>query len=392
MAAVRADGDPPRSPRFRPEPLWVRVDRNRAKIVWFVVLFVTGSAILLTAALVGVPGTLIGLAGSATDAIVPAAYVADLVLAMVISICALLAAGTVAAAVQLANAEDWVRNRFKGVPLQPGAHPGFETVVAEMAIAAGLGEAPAVVVLDTPVVNAYALGTRRSRPTIGVTRGLLGALDTDEQRAVVAALVARVLSGDILFATALAALMGPLKLIRGSGRALMAGGGGCADGCAGSGCADGCSGVGDVGDGCGCLFDALDDTDSGGGCLAAAGVAVFMVVVAVITYVAVVGAAWIVTLWGRLLHRTAYEKADAEGMLLLKDPSAMLSALGKVMASDTTIADGDLSYDGIFYTPTSGTPKVERAESRRMRRLAEVLGVEGATVLADMGAEPRQKE
>jgi hypothetical protein len=378
--------------RFRPEPLWVRVDRNRAKIVWFVVLFVTGSALLLTAALVGVPGALIGLAGSATGAVDPVTYVPDFLMALVISVCVLLAGGTVASAVQLANAEDWVRNRFKGTAAPAGSHPGFEAVVEEMALAAGLSEPPAVVVLDTPVVNAYALGATRSKPTIGVTQGLLTALTADEQRAVVAALVARVLSGDILFATALAALMGPLKLIRGSGRALIEGGGGCADGCAGSGCADGCSGIGDVGDGCGCLFDALDDTDSGGGCLAAAGVAVFMVVVAVITYVAVVGAAWLVTLWGRLLHRTAYEKADAEGMLLLKDPSAMLSALRKAMESDTTIADGDLSYDGIFYTPTSGTPKVERAEARRFRRLAEVLGVEGVAAMAGMGAEPRTRE
>lgn len=392
MVAGRADTGSAGSLRFRPEPLWVRVDRNRAKIVWFVVLFVSGSALLLSAALVGVPGVLIGLAGSATGAVDPVTYVPDLLMALVISVCVLLAGGTVASAVQLANAEDWVRNRFKGAAAPAGSHPGFEAVVAEMALAAGLSEPPAVVVLDTPVVNAYALGASRSKPTIGVTQGLLAALTTDEQRAVVAALVARVLSGDILFATALAALMGPLKLIRGSGRALIEGGGGCADGCAGSGCADGCSGIGDAGDGCGCLFDALDDTDSGGGCLAAAGVAVFMVVVAVITYVAVVGAAWLVTLWGRLLHRTAYEKADAEGMLLLKDPSAMLSALRKAMASDTTIADGDLSYDGIFYTPTSGTPKVERAEARRFKRLAEVLGVEGVAAMAGMGAEPRTRE
>lgn len=101
-------------------------------------------------------------------------------------------------------------------------------------------------------------------------------------------------------------------------------------------------------------------------------------VIAAITYAAVVSAAWLVTLWGRLLHRTAYEKADAEGMLLLKDPEPMLTTLKRAIASDTTISDGDPSYDGIFYTPTSGTPKVERAESRRLRRLAEVLGVEGA--------------
>ena len=177
-----------------------------------------------------------------------------------------------------------------------------------------------------------------------------------EQRAVAAALIARVVSGDILFATALAALMGPLKAIRGSGKAIASGG--CVDaGCANGGCgdalaSDGCSGMSD---GCGCLFSGLDDADSAGSCLGIIGIGVFMAIVAAITYVAVVGAAWMVTLWGRLLHRTAYEKADAEGMLLLKDPQPMLSALQRAISSDTTISDGDLSYDGIFYTPTSGT-------------------------------------
>ena len=61
----------------------------------------------------------------------------------------------------------------------------------------------------------------------------------------------------------------------------------------------------------------------------AAGIVVVVVVIAVLTYVAVLSAAWIVTLWGRVLQRTAHEKADAEGMLLLKDPAPMLSAFAR---------------------------------------------------------------
>ncbi|MRS12944.1 MAG: hypothetical protein EG823_07730 [Actinobacteria bacterium] len=377
------------APGFRPQPLWLRVDRNRAKLVWFVVLFVSGSALLLTSALVALPGGLIGWAGTLTQWWLASAFVPAYVLILAVALGLFLAAGSLISAIQLANAEDWVRNRFKGAKAPEGSERPFETVVADIAIAAGLPQPPSVVVLDTPVVNAYALGTSRSRAVIGVTRGLLAAFSPDEQRAVVAALVARIVSGDILFATALAALMGPLKAVRSSGRYVLKGGEGCADGCGASGCGDGCngcSGLDGFGDGCGCLFDALDDTSSGGGCLAAVGTMVFLVVVAIITYAAVVGAAWIVTLWGRLLHRTAYEKADAEGMLLLKDPRAMLSALGRAIVADTTIADGDISYDGIFYTATSGTPGVERAEERRFRRLAEVLGVDGAAAMAGLRA------
>lgn len=372
MSADRSSGGATLPARFTPQPLWVRVDRNRLKLAWFVVLFVSGSALLLTAALVGVPGLLIGLALTAGEPPGTSSYWSDFGIVLLVALGVMLGLGGVASAVQLANAEDWVRNRFAGTVAAPGSLPALERAVEGMAIAAGVPTPPGIVVLDSPAVNAYVLGTARSRAVIGVTSGLLAALPEAEQRAVAAALIARIVSGDILFATALAALMGPLKAVRGSGKAIASGG--CADGCGNAVVADGCSGMDE---GCGCLMSGLEENDSAGGCLGAIGVAVFLAVVAAITYAAVVGAAWIVTLWGRLLHRTAYEKADAEGMLLLKDPEPMLAALKRVTASDTTIADGDASYDGIFYAPTSGTPRVERAEARRLRRLAEVLGVEG---------------
>ena len=359
--------------RLKTQPLWIRVDRNRAKLAVFVTLFVTGSALLLTGALVGVPGALFGMVFTTDEPQEAVWYWHDFGVVLLIALGVLLALGAIAAAVQLANAEDWVRNRFKGTATEAGAHPAFESVVRDMAIAGGLAEPPGIVVLDTPAINAYALGTSRSRAVIGVTRGLLDTLPTDEQRAVVATLVARIVSGDIWFATALAALMGPLKAVRGSGKAV---GAAIDAGCSG-GCMDGCSPMPDV-DGCtGCLLDDLD-SDGAGSCLGMIATFLIVVIIAAITYAAVVGSAWLVTLWGRLLHRTTYEKSDAEGMLLLKDPSPMLAALKRVIASDTTITEGDGSYDGIFYTSTSGRPAIERVERRRLRRLAEVLGVDGA--------------
>jgi Zn-dependent protease with chaperone function len=370
-------GGPPAAP-LRTQPLWIRVDQNRVKLAFFVVLFVTGSALLLTMAMVGVPGLLFGIPYTVDMTAEAPWYWSTFRTVLLGTFVALLAVGSLASAVQLANAEDWVRNRFTGTKAQRGAYPALESVVADMALAAGLGAPPDLVVLDSPAINAYALGTARQRAVIGVTRGFLETVPSAEQRAVVAALVARIVSGDILFATALAALMGPLKAVRGSGKAIAAGGAGCAE----SGCADGCSSVPDLSEGCGCLFD---DTDSPGSCLGVIGVGLFIVVVAIITYAAVVSAAWIVTVWGRALHRTAYEKADAEGMLLLKDPEAMLAALTRANGADTTISGGDPSYDGIFFTQTSGTPAIERVERRRLRRLAEVLGVDGIAVMAEDG-------
>lgn len=354
---MRARPDRP----LKVQALWARVDANRVRVSTFVVTFVFGSAVLLESAMVVLPGVLLSALATDVDA-----YMNALRWVVGASFIVLLAAGGLLAAVQLANAEDWVRARFKGRDLQPGEADGLLNAVADMALAAGLASPPRVIVIQAPddSVNALAIGTTRTKPLIGVTPGFMRALSADEQRAVLATLVARIIAGDIMFGTALAALMGPIKAIRTMNRAAGGAAGSVADaGCSDPGCGDpGCGGCSDI------------DSDGCGGAL---GVVAFVVVVAVITYVAVVGAAWIVTIWGRVLHRTTYEKADAEGMLLLRDPTPMLSALSKASRSSNLVADGDASYDSIFYVATSGTPRVEKVERRRYDRLREVLGTDG---------------
>lgn len=353
------------------QPLWIRVDQNRVKLTTFVVLFVAGSAILLTAALVAVPGTLIGGAVAFLELADAAAYWRGFAVTLAASLATLLALGTLAAAVQLANAEDWVRNRFSATDAASDLPPGLASALEDMSIAAGLPAVPRLLLLEVESVNACAIGTQRGAPVVGVTRGFLTGLSAEEQRAVIATLVARIVAGDILFGTALAALMGPLKAIRdaknGEGPVTDACAWG-AEGCVSDGCSD---------QGCGCLVDAATDSDSAQGCLGAIGAVVFAAVVLALTWVAVTVAAWVVTAWGRALHRTTYEKADAEGMLLLKDPGPMLTALRKTIESSNEVADGDPSYDGIFYAATSGRPGIEARERRRYDRLREVLGTEG---------------
>jgi Zn-dependent protease with chaperone function len=358
------------------QPLWARVDQNRAKLAAFVVLFVVGSAVLVTAALVALPAALIGAFGAwYTGWWSPAGYVGGFITVTAIGFATLILGGTLLAAVQLGNAEDWVRNRFKGKDLPDKDAPTVAAALSDMMLAAGLSSKPRLMLLDTdePSINAFALGTSRSKSVIGVTRGFLESLTPDEQRAVIATLSARIATGDIWFATALAALMGPLKAVREarpSGETMKAVG----DGCGSTG---GCGDVSGCGDGCGGCADLGDAGDLGKGCAGALVIVAFFILVALLTYIAVVCAAWIVTLWGRALHRTAYEKADAEGMLLLKDPEPMLSALRKVSESSTAVGSRDPSYDGVFYASTSGTPRVERVEARRFARLREVLGTDG---------------
>jgi Zn-dependent protease with chaperone function len=365
-------------------PLWARVDANRTKIAVFVVLFVVGSAALLDAALIAVPGSLLSLAFADS----PDTWFRGLAIVCAVAFAVLIAVGGLLAAVQLSNAEDWVRNRFAGRDLGQGEAPDLVSAASDMALAAGLATPPRIIVIEAPgdSVNAMALGTVRERALIGVTPGFVTQLDPGEQRAVIATLTARIIAGDIMFGTALAALMGPLKAIREANRSAGGAAGaiadaGCSDPGCGSGCADGCgSGCGDIGD--------LGDAD---GCGGAIGLVLFLVFVAVVTYVAVVSAAWIVTLWGRALQRTSYEKADAEGMLLLKHPAPMLSALDQAVATSNQVTGGDVSYDGIFYAATSGTARIERVETRRLTRLREVLGTEGLAaplpVTDESGAE-----
>jgi len=355
----------------------VRVDRNRGKLATFIVAFIGGSAVLLTAALVALPGWLLGWGAAQIELSTWDEWFGAYPWWVGGALVLMLALGGLICAVQLANAQDWVRNRFSGRAWAKSDPAGLADAVEQMSIAAGI-TAPELMVLDVPTVNALALGTSRKRPVIAVTAGFLSELDADEQKAVVATLIARICAGDILFGTALAALMGPLKAIRETRQGAKTAG---AAGCLGDSCTSGCS----SGDGCsevsGCADGASGcadfDSDVAGGCVGALVIALFLAFVIMVTYAAVVTAAWIVTLWGRALHRTSYEKADAEGMLLLKDPAPMLSALRKVVTSATEVGDGDPSYDGVFYAPTSGTTRIEPDERRRFERLREILGTDG---------------
>jgi heat shock protein HtpX len=92
------------------------------------------------------------------------------------------------------------------------AEPQLHNVVEEMAIAAGLPK-PRVTVIETPALNAFATGMDEGSATIGVTRGLLGALNREELQGVVAHETGHILNADIRYMTAVAMLVGLIALL-----------------------------------------------------------------------------------------------------------------------------------------------------------------------------------
>lgn len=85
-------------------------------------------------------------------------------------------------------------------------------VVGEMAAAAGVPP-PRVRLLDSPVPNAAAVGSRMDDATVVVTTGLLRTLDRDETQGVVAHLVASVGNGDLRIGTTIGSVLQTLGLV-----------------------------------------------------------------------------------------------------------------------------------------------------------------------------------
>ena len=76
------------------------------------------------------------------------------------------------------------------------------------------------------------------------------------------------------------------------------------------------------------------------------------------------------------------ETADAQGMLLLKDPSAMLEALETVLPADNLVPKAGGAFGLLFFAwPDWEAPiGLGDPEMERVARLRQVLGAEGAVV------------
>lgn len=341
--------------RERIEPLWDRVDRNRLELAFFVALFLLaaalGSALMLLLAF-----ALVLLLTQ--DPVVWEWVVrnAALSFAVVCGLGAALAGAYVAVA--LTRSEKWLLRRFGAAIAPKGELLPTKYALKDMAIAGGFDVAPALYVMETTNVNAFVFGKGRRRPVVGITRGLAERLTVDEQRAVFANLIARLRAGDTIWATGVTAIMAPLWDIRDRGLR--------AD--------EDPSGIP--------ARTVTVMTEHGPktvptGAVAARTLPVVAWLFPVLVVFVIVSE--LIVFGHRRSQLRHAEVADAEGMLLLKDPRAMLSALEKCVRFNNYVPTAGPGYTQLFYcwTGESSTDDESDPENRRISRLREVLGVEG---------------
>jgi len=341
-------------PRRR-EPLWDRVDRNKVRLAAYVALFVGAAVVSLDLLFVSLIGAVIGMMWwvSLQNAMNPAGNTRLLAVAPELLLGASIVFGVLAlgwAIFMIMRSEKWLLRRFGAAFVPKGELLDTKMALKDMAIAAGGDVAPVLYLLDTPNVNAFVFAARRRRAVIGVTKGFVTRLTLAEQRAAFANLVSRLVSGDTIVDTGVTALMWPLHawqerdFERQDARMWHS-------------------------------FGAPKRSDEAAEDAEPTAVAILMFVfgVALAILSAVLGAGHRI----RQLHSA--EKADAEGMLLLKDPGSMLTALERCVRLNNSVPGAGAAFGGLFYCWTGDSTDDESdPEWRRVARLREVLGVEGA--------------
>lgn len=336
----------------RIEPLQARVAGNRWRFVGFMTAFILAIALsvavvmLLLAAIAAFalalePGSALAARVDSPGAFAVRAGGAGFALALVLT--------TVWSLYRLGSSELRLLDRLGARIVAGGDLLPTKSALRDMSLAAGLPKVPQLYVIDTPGVNAFVLGRSIERVRIGVTSGLLERIDTDCQRAVFANLIARVVTLDTLWATAVSALVGPIWKMR--------------------------------------ERDLQRDpryTDKNGAvsrdvARARSGDAAVTFLGSFVAY----GVAVIVTELLAWYHReaawTSAEKNDAEGMLLLKDPRSMLRAIEQVLERNNHVPAAGDAYSQLFFCWAGfGFAPEDDPEMRRIARLREALGAEGA--------------
>ncbi len=325
----------------RVEPLWNRVDRNRVKVALF--SFAFSATMAFFASLVFMFAmVLLGV------------LLSDLEIGLWIATVGILFGFPIGFVVtlgwviwRLARSERFLLKRIGARITAQGEIAAVKRVLKDMTIAVGFQHSPPLYIIEVDKINAFAIGRSYSTAALGVTRGFVDRLTPDEQRAVFANLMARIRSLDTLYATAVSALMGPIWALRDHDLKMQ---------------------DRDWSDRQEQAYITTAGSRTGSDAFAAW--FVFYGFVVVVTEVL----SW----WHQKSAWLASEKADAEGMLLLKDPRSMLAALEHVLDADNFVPSAGDAYSQLFYCWAGfGFAPEDDPEFRRVSRLREVLGAEG---------------
>lgn len=338
----------------RIEPLQRRIERNRLRFVGFMMAFNT--AIAVSAALtVGVAVSLFVIAIGPrfmTEAFRTLDEAFGFIGAVVaFSFFVTFAFSWMWSLYRIARAEHLIIARLEARVPKVGTLMSTRGALHDMTIAAGLKVTPTLYVIDTPNVNACVVGRSPKRVRICVTRGFIERIPLDEQRAVFANLVARVISYDTLWATSSSALMGPIHAwrngqLRRDPRIV--------------------------------AEPDAPSTPPPGGLGGGSGQAGGFVLAALVTYGFAVVFSEILSWYHQEAAWRAAEKADAEGMMLLKDPHSMLGAIEHVLDRNNHVPTAGDAYSPLFFCWAGfGFAPDDDPEMRRVARLRETLGAEG---------------
>ena len=101
----------------------------------------------------------------------------------------------------------------KAKPVTHDVHPQLFNIVEEMKIAAALPAMPKIYIINEPAPNAFATGRSPKSASVAVTAGLLGRLNRDELRGVIAHEISHILHRDILFVTLAGIMLGSIVLL-----------------------------------------------------------------------------------------------------------------------------------------------------------------------------------
>jgi len=130
-----------------------------------------------------------------------------------VAVAGLLAAVSVGwSAISLAFGDKMVLSMANAKEIEKADAPQLYNVVEEMAIAAGV-PMPRVMVLETDALNAFATGSKVGNGTIAVTRGLLNTLGRDELQGVVAHEMSHLANLDTRYMVVVGVTVGLIALV-----------------------------------------------------------------------------------------------------------------------------------------------------------------------------------